>query len=122
MASVRAQLDELEKPNPRYMLELHTIRGMIQEADNMNKGLKTILVYGTQCPMMVPGGVLSAPQLPPRPHCVGMPPPLFAQPATVTPAMSQVDHEPTPSSGRAMSDWEDLFGEEVRIAMDKLRI
>ena len=119
MASVRAQLDELEKPNPRYLLELHTIRGMIQEADNMNKGLKTILGYGQQCPVMVPCGVPSAPQLPPPPHCMGMPPP-FAQ--LTTPTMSRVDHESTPSPVRAMSDWEDLFGEEVRIAMDKLRI
>jgi|SRR6266850_4330991 len=124
MATVRGQLDELEKPNPRYVLELHTIRGMIQEADNMNKGLMTILGhgYGMQCPLMVPGGgVPFAPQLPPRPHCMGMPPP-FAQPTT--PTMSQVDHgsTSTPSPGRAMTDWEDLFGEEVRIAMGKLRI
>jgi hypothetical protein len=122
MASVRGQLDELEKPNPRYVLELHTIRGMIQEADNMNKGLMTILGhgYGMQCPMMVPGGgVPSAPQLPPGPHYMRMPPP-FAQ--SPTPTTSQVDHGSKPSPGRVKSDWEDLFGEEVRIAMGKLRI
>jgi hypothetical protein len=28
-ASAKSQLDELKKPNPRYALELHTIRGMI---------------------------------------------------------------------------------------------
>ena len=43
MASARAQLEELRKPNPRYVLELHSIRGMIQEADNMDKGLMTVL-------------------------------------------------------------------------------
>jgi hypothetical protein len=36
MASARAQLEELKKLNPRYVLELCTIRGMIQEADNNN--------------------------------------------------------------------------------------
>jgi hypothetical protein len=119
MASVRAQLEELEKPDPRYVLELHTIRGMIQEADNMDKGLKTVLGYGMRCPMMVPGGVHSGLQLPPRPHFMGTAPP-FAQP--VIPTTSQEDHKSMPSPVRAMSDWEDLFGEEVRIAMDKLRI
>ncbi len=43
MASAKSQLEELKKPNPRYALELHTIRGMIQEADNMDKGLKAVL-------------------------------------------------------------------------------
>ncbi len=43
MASAKSQLEELKKPNPRYVLELHTIRGMIQEADNMDKGLKAVL-------------------------------------------------------------------------------
>ena len=120
MASVRSQLEELEKPNPRFALQLHTIRGMIQEADNMDKGLKTLLGYGTQSPTMVPGDVPSAPQIPPRPHFMGIPAP-FAQPPTST--MSQVDHESVPPPHtRAMSDWEDLFGEEVRIAMGKLRI
>ena len=62
MASARAQLGELEKPNRRYVLELHTIRGMIQEADNMDKGLKTVL--GIRSPgSMMP----SVPQQPPQP-------------------------------------------------------
>jgi hypothetical protein len=118
MVSVRAQLEEFEKPDPRYVLELHTIRGMIQEADNMDKGLKTILGYG--CPMKAPGGVVhSGLQLPPRPHFMGAAPTL-AQP--VIPTTSQEDRKSIPSPVRAMSDWEDLFGEEVRIAMDKLRI
>jgi hypothetical protein len=62
MASVRAQLEELEKPNPRYVLELHTIRGMIQEADNMDKGFRAVLGYRTQASVMPSGGVPSAPQ------------------------------------------------------------
>jgi hypothetical protein len=40
MVSTRAQLEELKTLNPRYVLELHTIRGMIQEADYMDKELK----------------------------------------------------------------------------------
>ena len=65
MVSARAQLEELKKPNPRYVLELHTIRGMIQEADNMDKGLKTVLAglgIRSQGPMMP-----STPQPPPQP-------------------------------------------------------
>ena len=42
MVSTKRQLEELNKPNPQYVLELHTIRGMIQEADNMDKGLKAV--------------------------------------------------------------------------------
>ena len=58
MASVKYQLEELKKPNPRIVLELHTIRGMIQEVDNMDKGLKGV-IHRTQMP---PGGVPSAPK------------------------------------------------------------
>ena len=43
MASTKFQLEESKKPNPRYVLELHTIRGMVQEADNMDKGLSYVL-------------------------------------------------------------------------------
>ncbi|KAH9012696.1 hypothetical protein EDB85DRAFT_2037195 [Lactarius pseudohatsudake] len=43
MASTKCQLEECKKPNPRYVLELHTIQGMIQEAENMDKGLRTVL-------------------------------------------------------------------------------
>ncbi|KAH9057853.1 hypothetical protein EDB87DRAFT_1628559 [Lactarius vividus] len=43
MASTKFQLEECKKPNPRYVLELRTIRGMIEEADNMDKGLRTVL-------------------------------------------------------------------------------
>ena len=45
MVSTKFQLEESKKPNPRYILELHTIRGMIQEADNMDKGLRTVLGF-----------------------------------------------------------------------------
>jgi hypothetical protein len=54
MASSKVQLDELKKPKPRYVLELYTIRGMIQEADNMDKGLKTVLGMRAQPQMMPP--------------------------------------------------------------------
>ncbi|KAH8979591.1 hypothetical protein EDB86DRAFT_2835793 [Lactarius hatsudake] len=43
MTSTKYQLEECKKPNPRYVLELHTIRGMCQEADSMDKGLRTVL-------------------------------------------------------------------------------
>jgi len=43
MASTKFQLEESKKRNTRYVLELHTIRGMVQEADNMDKGLRTVL-------------------------------------------------------------------------------
>jgi hypothetical protein len=43
MASTKYQLGEMTKPNARLILELHTIRGMIQEADNMDKGLNIVL-------------------------------------------------------------------------------
>jgi hypothetical protein len=79
MVSARAQLEELKKPNPRYMLELHTIRGMIQEADNMDKGLKTVLGFRAQPSMMPSGGVPSAPQPPPQTSVVSSAAP-FAQP------------------------------------------
>jgi hypothetical protein len=46
MASTKVQLEEMNKPNPRYILELHTVREMIQEADNMDKGLRTVLSLG----------------------------------------------------------------------------
>jgi hypothetical protein len=37
MASVKFQLEELKKPNLRCVLEPHTFRGMIQEADSIDK-------------------------------------------------------------------------------------
>ena len=88
MASARAQLEELKKPNPRYVLELHTIRGMIQEADNMDKGLKTVLGIRSQGPMMP-----SAPQPPPQPTPTI--PAQFAPPVpTVAPAPAAVPRPP----------------------------
>jgi hypothetical protein len=66
MASAKSQLEELKKPNPRYVLELHTIRGMIQEADNMDKELKAAF-QKTQAHMMAHSGVPSVPQPPPQP-------------------------------------------------------
>ena len=114
MASARAQLGELEKPNRRYVLELHTIRGMIQEADNMDKGLKIVL--GS---IMPSGGTLSgAPQLPTRPLLMGMAP-QFTQLTTLAGTLGD---EPASSPKRELSDLEDLSDDEVRIAMDELTI
>jgi hypothetical protein len=69
MASTKVQLDEMRKPNPRYILELHMIRGMIQEADNMDKGLKAVLRFGMRQPTVASGNGPPAPQ-PPAPHHV----------------------------------------------------
>jgi hypothetical protein len=96
MASVKTQLEEFKKPNPRYVLELHTIRGMIQEADNMDKGLKAV-IQRTQAHLMAPGGIPSVPQPPPQPpsaagNALFAPPvPLPAPPA---PAVSRPPHAP----------------------------
>jgi hypothetical protein len=38
MAPTKFQLEESKKPNPRCVLDLHTIRGMVKEAD-MDKAL-----------------------------------------------------------------------------------
>ena len=65
MASVKVQMEELKKPYPRYVLELHTIRGMIREADNMDKELKAVLQT------MPPSGAPSPPQPPPHPPSAG---------------------------------------------------
>ena len=76
MASTKFQLEESKKPNPRYVLELHTIRGMIQEADNMDKGLRTVLGFKLSAQGNAP-----APQQPPQqPPSMGSTP-SFAQPA-----------------------------------------
>jgi hypothetical protein len=64
MVSAKVQLEELEKPSPRYMLELQTIRGMIQEADNMDKGLKAVL-QRVQAPIMPPRRKAAAKPKPP---------------------------------------------------------
>ncbi len=95
MALTKFQLEELKKPNPRYVLELHTIRGMIQEADNMDKGLKSVL-QRTQAQMISHSGVPSAPQPPPQPPSASAAT-LFAQsvPSTAPPAtapMSRPSH------------------------------
>ena len=43
MAPTKFQLKESKKPNPRYVLDFHTIRKTVQEADNMEKDLRTAL-------------------------------------------------------------------------------
>lgn len=43
MASITFQLEESKKPNPRYVLELNTIREMKQKADSMDRGLRELL-------------------------------------------------------------------------------
>ena len=94
MASAKSQLEELKKPNPRYVLELHTIRGMIQEADNMDKGLKAVF-QNPQAHMMAQSGVPSAPQPPPPPPSASTSA-LFPQsvPPTAPPATAPVSRPP----------------------------
>ncbi|KAI0249895.1 hypothetical protein BJV78DRAFT_1224130 [Lactifluus subvellereus] len=95
MASTKVQLEEMHKPNPRYILELHTIRGMIQEADNMDKGLKTVLGFGTRQSTVASGNGPPAPQQPQQPPTLGTPAP-FAPPAppAVPPASAAVSRPP----------------------------
>src|SRR6266404_6185778 len=91
MASTKFQLEESKKPHPRYVLELHTIRGMIQEADNMDKGLRTVL--GIKA---VPQGnaPVTQPQQPPP-----MGPASFAQPTPPTaPPVTVGGSRPPPSA------------------------
>ncbi|KAI9440093.1 hypothetical protein H4582DRAFT_1945019 [Lactarius indigo] len=50
MAPVKFQLGESKKPKPRRVLELRTVRGMIQEADYMDQRLTTVLGVGSVVP------------------------------------------------------------------------
>jgi hypothetical protein len=111
MAAVKLQIEELKKPNPRYVLELHTIRGMIQEVDNMDKGLKAVLQKSQT--HMPPGGFPSAPQSPPQPPSA-VTTTQFFPPAN--PDLPQ-GVEPAPSP-EAMSH----RLEDVRISLGKLEI
>jgi hypothetical protein len=74
MVMAKVQLEELKKPNRRYALDLHTVRGMVQEADNMDKGLKAVL-HRIQVYRMPPDDVPSAPQYPPQLLSMGIFPP-----------------------------------------------
>jgi hypothetical protein len=74
MAPTKFQLEESKKPNPRYVLELRTIRRMIQEADDMDKGLRTVLGLKWAPKSHAPG-----PQGPQQLPSMG-PTPSFAQP------------------------------------------
>jgi hypothetical protein len=97
MASTKVQMEEMNKPKPRrYILELHTIRGMIQEADNMDKGLKAVLGLGVR-PSAMPGSGPPAPQPPQPPPTMGTPA-SFAPPALpAAPPASAVVSRPTPA-------------------------
>ncbi|KAI9440232.1 hypothetical protein BJY52DRAFT_1217180 [Lactarius psammicola] len=77
MAPTKFQLEESKKPNPRYVLELPTIRGMVQEADNMDKGIRTVL--GLE--LAAQGAPV--PQQPQQPPSIG-PTPSFTQPTIGT--------------------------------------
>jgi hypothetical protein len=95
MASTKYQLGEMTKPNPRFILELHTIRGMIQEADNMDKGLRTVLGIGVRQSGVAPSNSAPPPQPPQQPSNMGNTVP-FAQPAhpPVPPASAAVPRAP----------------------------
>ena len=84
MASVKSQLEELKKPNPRIVLWPQTIRGMTQEADNMDKRLRAV-IQRTQAHQMLPCGILSAPQPPPPIPTVSTPTPQAATPGITAP-------------------------------------
>jgi hypothetical protein len=113
-------MEELAKPNPRYLLELCNIRGMIQEADNMDKGLRVVLGFQSPAALlpMPSDRIPFVPQPQPMPLYMGIPRPIAE---LTTPAAVQGD-ESVPPPEDATSDWEDLFDEEVMIAWEKLRI
>jgi hypothetical protein len=117
MASVKFQMEEFKKPNPRYVLEIHTIRGMIQEADNIDKGLRAVISRAQAHGM--PHGVSSASQSPPQLPSVGLLAP-STQPGN--PDSTPPRDESAPSPEGATTYREGLFDEEVRIAMGKLNI
>ncbi|KAH9958560.1 hypothetical protein BC827DRAFT_554296 [Russula dissimulans] len=123
MASVKVQLENLKKPNPVYVLELHKIRGMIQEAENMDKGLRTLLGARMHHRPTIParGGPWPPPPMLPPPPSMGIPPPPppFTRPGAPTTTQEVAS---APARDGEMSLWEGLFQEEVRIAMSKLRI
>ena len=83
MASTKFQLDESKKPNPRYILELHTIRGMIQEADNMDKGLRTVLGL-----KLAAQGNTPVPQQPQQPPPTGSTPSFTQSTPAVAPSVN----------------------------------
>jgi hypothetical protein len=64
MAATKFQVKEMRNPHPRCALDIHTIRGMIQEADNMDKGLQTILGSRVQPFMMPPAACQHSYQTP----------------------------------------------------------
>ena len=75
MASTKSQLEECKKPNPRYVLDFYTIRGMIQEADNMDKDLRTALGLKKQSQTQAPRrAAMSTPTPPPSPPVSTLPP------------------------------------------------
>jgi len=85
----------------------------------MDKSLKTVLGMRPQGPIIPSSSALSgAPQPLPGPLPVGNSP-QFTQPTIL--AGTQGD-EPASSPKGKMFDLEDLFDDEVRIAMDNLRI
>jgi hypothetical protein len=115
MASTKFQLEESKKPNPRYILELHTIRGMIQEACNMDKGLRVVLGFKVAAQENLP-----APQQPQQPPSMG-PSPSSAQPAP--PAMPPVTVGTTVTTKETVSSagpWRDDIDTHLATGSDNL--
>ena len=110
MASVKVQMEELKKPNPRYVLELLTIRRMIQEVDNMDKGLKAVYRgrKHTQCPLVA----LPLRRSPRRSHLP-------------QPSLRSSPHPPIPTSLRSLEGatfYRESRLEDIKIEMSKLEI
>jgi hypothetical protein len=83
----------------------------------MDKGLKAVL-QRIQAQMMPRDGVPSAPQPPPRLDSILILPP----PTSTRDPPQRDDSEPARSPEGSMSHHEGLFDEEVRIAMNRLKI
>ena len=84
MVATKFQLEESKKPSPRYVLELHTIREMVQEANNMDKGLRYVLDLksAAQKTSPMPQPLLQPPYM--DPSSFAQPAPPVTPPATVS--------------------------------------
>jgi hypothetical protein len=95
MASTKFQLEESKRPNPRYVLELHAIRGMIHEADTMDKGLRTVLDI-----KLSTRGSAPVPQPPQQPPSMGATPAFTQTAPPAAPPVSISRSHPPPLSNR----------------------
>jgi hypothetical protein len=103
MASAKNQLEELKKPNPQCMLEFYTIKGMIQDAYDMDKGLKAVIER--KLAHIIPPSVAPLAQQPPSSSAIANA--LFVPPVSpaVPPAPAATSGSFSTQSAGAMQIW-----------------